>query len=57
MKFLVILSVLMLSLTAFGAENMASDCTRTLHSEDRENTKADNSVRPKESSSQGAVSQ
>ena len=39
MKTLIFILTLTVSLGAFASENLASDCTKTLHSEDRENSK------------------
>lgn len=46
MKTVFYIITLTLSLGAFASENMASDCTKTLHSEDRSNSKEDLDKKP-----------
>lgn len=46
MKTLFFIMTLTLSLGALASENMASDCTKTLHSEDRSNSKEDLDKKP-----------
>lgn len=41
MKTLFFVMTLAISFGAFASENMASDCSKTLHSEDRENSKVE----------------
>ena len=56
MKTLFFIMTLAFSLGAFASENMASDCSKTLHSEDRENSKVDLDKQP-EAESRGSVVQ
>lgn len=46
MKTAFFILTLSLSLGAVASENMASDCTKTLHSEDRNNSKEDLDKKP-----------
>lgn len=57
MKTVVFLMILTLSMGAFASENMASDCTKTLHSEDRSNSKEDLDKKPEVESSGASVTQ
>lgn len=57
MKTLFFIMTLTLSLGAFASENMASDCTKTLHSEDRINSKEDLDKKPEVESSGASVTQ
>ena len=57
MKTILFIMTLTLSLGAFASENMASDCTKTLHSEDRGNPKEDTDKKPPQESSGASATQ
>jgi hypothetical protein len=57
MKTLLVLILVFSFSASFASENMASDCNKTLHSEDRENTKESLNEQPAtRESGQGAMS-
>jgi hypothetical protein len=57
MKIVLFIMTLTLSLGAYASENMASDCNKTLHSEDRSNSKEDLDKKPEVESSGASVTQ
>lgn len=57
MKTMLFVMTLALSLGAFAGEDMASDCSKTLHSEDRENSKLDLDKQPEADSSRASAVQ
>lgn len=56
MKTLVATFLLLVAFGSFASENQASDCPRTLHSDERENTKTDSQDKPAANDEGGAVS-
>ena len=57
MKTVLFLMILALGSSAYASENMASDCNKTLHSEDRSNSKEDLDKKPEVESSGASVTQ
>jgi hypothetical protein len=57
MKTLLIILTLSLMTASWASQNMASDCTKTLHSEDRSNSKEDLDKKPEVETSGASATQ
>jgi hypothetical protein len=55
MKTLFAAFLLVVAFGSFASENQASDCPRTLHSDERENTKSSSDVKEDVKSDSGAI--
>jgi hypothetical protein len=55
MKTFFAIAMLVMSLSGFASENQGSECTRTLHSDERENSKASDQDRTETRESASAV--